>query len=231
MPERGANQVGAGCAIVGALLLLVGTYLHPMSADPNDAVAAFTEYAADHLWVASHLTQLAGVALMMAALILLSRQLEAGRSAGLARVAAATAIASLAIAAALQAVDGVALKVMVNAWAAASEAQKDGAFHAAFAVRQIEVGLATMLNLILGVTACIYGVALLGDRIYPKWLALFAFVGGVPTGVAGVMMAYTGFSDAEMAIGMPANITLLAWMIALGVLMWRRDRDHSARAA
>jgi hypothetical protein len=231
MPERGANKVGAGCAIAGALLLLVGTYLHPMSADPNDPVAAFTEYAADHLWVASHLTQLAGIVLMMAALILLSRQLEAGRAAGLARVAAATAIASLAIAAALQAVDGVALKVMVNAWAAASEVQKDGAFHAAFAVRQIEVGLATMLNLILGVTACIYAVALLGDRIYPKWLALFALVGGVPTLVAGVMMAYTGFSNSEMAVGMPANIILLAWMIALGVLMLRRDRDHSAPAA
>jgi hypothetical protein len=53
------------CAIAGSLLLLLGTYLHPMPADPNDAVAAFTEYAADRLWVASHLTQLAGVTLMV----------------------------------------------------------------------------------------------------------------------------------------------------------------------
>jgi hypothetical protein len=202
-----------------------------MSADPNDAAAAFTEYAADRLWVASHLTQLAGMALMMAALIVLSNQLEAGRSAGWPRVAAAGATASLAIAAALQAVDGVALKVMVNAWATASEAQKDGAFHAAFAVHQIEVGLASMLSLVLGITAVIYWVALLGDRIYPRWLALLAMVGGVPTVVAGVMMAYTGFSNAEMAINMPANIVLVAWIFALGVLMWNRGHDQSAQAA
>jgi hypothetical protein len=231
MLDRGPNRVGSICAIAGALLLLIGTCLHPMSADPNDAIAAFTEYAADHLWVASHLTQLAGIALMTAALILLSRELEALGSAGLPRIAAAVATASLALAAALQAVDGVALKEMVNAWAAAPAAQKDTAFHAAFAVRQIEVGLASMLSLVSGIAAVIYGVALLDARPYPKWLGILAIVGGLPTAVAGVVMAYTGFSDAEMSINMPANIILLVWFLALGVLMSRRGRDQSARAA
>src|SRR5207249_1064005 len=74
----GASRIGATCAITGSVLLFVGTYLHPMGADPNQAVAAFTEYAADNLWVASHLTQLAGVALMVAALLLLAHQLRMG---------------------------------------------------------------------------------------------------------------------------------------------------------
>jgi len=74
----GASRIGATCAITGSVLLFVGTYLHPMGADPNQAVAAFTEYAADHLWVASHLTQLAGVSLMVAALLLLAQQLRMG---------------------------------------------------------------------------------------------------------------------------------------------------------
>jgi hypothetical protein len=47
-------RVGAMSAIVGAILLIVGTYLHPLGADPNDAVEAFTEYAVDHVWIASH---------------------------------------------------------------------------------------------------------------------------------------------------------------------------------
>ncbi len=118
------------------LLLFVGTYLHPQGADPNQAVAAFTEYAADRLWVASHLLQLAGVALMVGALLFLAQQLEAGSGRAWARIAAGGAIASLAVAAVLQAVDGIALKAMVDAWAAAPEAQKEGAFRAAFAVRQ-----------------------------------------------------------------------------------------------
>jgi hypothetical protein len=40
--------------------------------------------------------------------------------------------------------------------------------------------------------------------------------------VAGVVMAYTGFSGLEMAINMPASALLLVWMLILGVLMWRR---------
>ena len=202
-------------------MLFTGAYLHPMGSDPNDPVVAFAEYAADRLWVASHLMELAGVAAMVAALLFLAEHLET-RTSSVTRIATAGAIASLALAAALQAVDGIALKNMVDAWAAAPASQKEGIFHAAFAVRQIEIGLASMLSLAWGLTATMYGVALLGDERYPKWFAGVAIVGGVPTMVAGVVMAYTGFSGLAMAINMPANLLLLLWMLALGGLMWRR---------
>ncbi len=133
---------------------------------------------------------------------------------------------SLALAAALQAVDGIALKNMVDAWAAAPASQKEGIFHAAFAVRQIEIGLASLLSLSWGLTATMYGVALLGDDTYPKWFAGVAIAGGVPTMVAGVAMAYTGFSGLVMAINMPANLLLLLWMLALGGFLWRYPRSH-----
>ena len=132
--------------MVGSLLLLLGTMLHPMEADPSDSVAAFTEYAADQLWVASHLMQLAGIALMVAALMFLAQRVERARGKVWSRIAAGGAIANLAVAAVLQAVDGVALKVMVDAWAAAPPGQKDSVFQAAFGVRQVEIGLASMGN-------------------------------------------------------------------------------------
>jgi hypothetical protein len=34
-------------AIGGAIFLFAGTWLHPMQADPNAPLAAFTEYASD----------------------------------------------------------------------------------------------------------------------------------------------------------------------------------------
>jgi hypothetical protein len=216
------SEITATCSIVGSLLLLVGTYLHPMPDNPNDAVAAFTVYAADRLWVASHLTQLAGVALIVAALLLLAHELESGSAHVWSHLAAGGAIASLAVATALQAVDGVALKTMVNAWAAAPAAQKDVAFRAAFAVRQVEIGLASTLSALLGVTATIYGVALLVDRTYPKWVGGLAILGGVPTTVAGVVMACAGFSGLAMAINMPANSVLVAWMCVIGIYARRR---------
>jgi hypothetical protein len=216
------DRTGATCAFVGSALLFLGTYLHPMEADPNEAVAAFTEYAADHLWIASHLTQLAGVALIVAALLFLARQLESASDTGWPQIAAGGAVASLAAATMLQAVDGIALKVMVNAWAAAPVEQKEGVFHAAFAVRQVEVGLASMSSLLFGLTVTVYGGALLADNTYPKWIGRLALVGSIPTVVAGVVMAYTGFSGLAMAINMPASSILLVWMLALGVFMWRR---------
>jgi hypothetical protein len=195
-----------------------------MQADPADSVAAFTEYAADRLWVASHLTQLAGITLMDAALLILTRQMQVGQRKTWSYLAAGSAIAGLAVAAALQAVDGIALKAMVNAWVTAPPAQKEMAFLAAFAIRQVEIGLASMLSLLFGLTACLYGLALYRDRTCPRWVAGLAIVGGFPTMVGGLFMAYTGFSNTAMAINMPANFLLLAWMFTIGIVMWRQAK-------
>lgn len=138
------------------------------------------------------------------------------------RLAEGGAVASLAVATTLQAVDGIALKAMVDNWAGAPAAQKDLAFQAAFAVRQVEVGLASAFSLLFGSTVTLYGVALLGNRMYPKWAAGLGIMGGVPTTIAGVVMAYTGFSGLTMAISMPASFILLVWMLTVGVCMCRR---------
>ncbi len=230
MPERNNYKICAVAAIAGALTLFVGTLLHPSNADPNDPLAAFTEYAADRPWVASHLMQLFGIILMVAALILLSRLMSNGGGASWASLGGAGAAASLAVAAALQAVDGVALKVMVNSWAAASAADKDMLFVAAFAVRQIEIGLASMFSLLMGITAAIYGVALVSDRTFPKWLGWLAIIGGIPIAAAGIIMAYNGFSDSAMTINLSASSLLLVWMIMAGVWVWRLASAKSSDA-
>jgi len=59
----------------------------------------------------------------------------------------------------LQAVDGVALKVMVDKWAASASTEKPIFLQSAFAVRQIEIGLASMTSIFFGVTVSLYGVA------------------------------------------------------------------------
>lgn len=211
-------------AITGAILLFIGTYLHPMGADPNDALAAFTEYAADHWWIASHFMQLVGVILMVVALLFLTEELECTGGNGWVRIAAGGAIASLGVAAVLQAVDGIALKHMVDAWVTAPTAQKEVTFQMVLTVRRIEIGLASMGSLLFGLTVICYGMALLVDHTYPTWIGGLAMVGGVATMLAGVIMAYSGFSGAAMAITMPANVLLLGWMLSLGVLMWCRGR-------
>ena len=218
------HKLGAICAILGAVLLFTGTLLHPMDSDPNDPVAAFAEYAADDLWVASHLTQLAGVALIVAALVVLATELEAESGSGLARIASGGAIASLALAAALQAVDGVALKFMVDTWAAAEASQKVSLFHATLGVRQVEVGLASVVSIVFGITVTLYGITMWNSPNYARWVAILALVAGVPTALAGVLMAYSGFSSLAMSVNMPSSFLLLVWVASVGVLMWRHER-------
>jgi hypothetical protein len=65
-------RIGAVAAPTGAVLLLVSTLLHPLGADPNDAPAAFAEYAADPFYVWSHIGQFAGFALIGTALVALA---------------------------------------------------------------------------------------------------------------------------------------------------------------
>src|SRR5438045_9546659 len=89
-------RVGAVAATGGALTLFVATLLHPMSADPNDPPAAFAEYAADRLWVASHLGQFLGVAALGVALVALGAAVEAGTPSAWPRIGVAGPAARVA---------------------------------------------------------------------------------------------------------------------------------------
>ena len=65
--NRSLARFGAAAALLGAVVLFVSTLLHPLGSDPNDAPAAFAEYAADPFYVWSHLGQFAGIAMLATA--------------------------------------------------------------------------------------------------------------------------------------------------------------------
>ncbi len=214
-------KIGAVAATSGAVMLFVATLLHPMTADPNDPLAAFAEYAADPLWVGSHLGQFLGVAILGAALVALAGTLEDGRASAWARIGVAGAAASVASAAALQAVDGIALKKMVDRWMAASGEGRARAFEAAVAVRQIEIGMASLVSILFGLTISVFALSLLSSRRFPAWLGWLGLVGGLGSVSAGIAQAYTGFSALAMLLSMSASTVLLVWAIAVGVVLWR----------
>lgn len=219
--HRSLARLGAVAALVGALLLFVSTLLHPLDSDPNVPRAAFAEYAADYLWVWSHLGQFAGFAVLGMALVALATTLEPGRAAAWGRIGLAGTAASIAVAAALQSVDGVALKVMVDRWATSTGEARLLAFEAAFAVRQIEIGLASLLSLSWGLTLTVFGVAILCSTRYPTWLGGIGLLGGLGTVAAGAVQGSTGFSGLAMTLSMLSSSVLLMWAVLAGILMWR----------
>lgn len=215
------TRVGAVAAFSGAPTLLIATLLHPLDADPNDPRAAFEEYAADSLWVASHLGQFIGVVLLAVALLALAEAANTNKARTWARVGLLGTAACVAVAAALQAVDGVALKVVVNRWAQAAGDEQLRSFEAAFAVRQVEIGLASLLSLLFGLTVSAYGASLLLSAHVWKGLGWLGLAGGLSSAGAGVAQAYTGFSAAAMVLSMGASSFVLLWVMLVGVFLWR----------
>ncbi len=90
-------------------------------------------------------------------------------------------------------------------------------------MRQIEVGLASLMSLVFGLTVAVFGVALVLSVRYANWLGWTAVLGGLGVATAGIAQAYTGFSPLAMNISMPASIIILVWAIAVGVSMLRRS--------
>lgn len=226
--EQHFYRVGGFAAIIGVLVLVLSTFAHPMSASPADAPAAFAEYAADSWWIVSHLGQLLGVALFSGGLVALSWRLRAGRSGVWSLLAALGTVSSAVMSGALQAVDGIALKVMVDRWLMATAEEQALFFEGAFAVRQVEIGLASIVILFFGVTSLLYANALRISQAAPQWLAWLALLSGALMLVAGIIFAHSGFSDTGMMVSMPANLLLSVWGLAVGVYLLRQAGNTGA---
>jgi 1,4-dihydroxy-2-naphthoate octaprenyltransferase len=130
--------------------------------------------------------------------------------------AAVTAAASFTV---LQAVDSIALKRAVDAWASAPADQQTAAFAAAEAVRWTEIAMNSLSFFLAGLTLFMYGLAIALGSVYPRWVGLLATVSGAAFMVNGVEVAYEGFGPS--IIRLVAFLLLAVWTFIMAVLMWR----------
>ena len=215
-------RFGGLCGILGCFIFVAGTLTHPMQADPNDDLAAFTEYAADSSWVASHLAQFCGFLLIVLALLALDRLMRPDRARSFSSFGSSVAVASLAVFTVLQAVDGVALKMTVDQWAKAPESEKLDLFAAAIAIRRIEMGVAALWSLVTGVAVVLFGLATTLSDNLPRWSGYAVVMAGALSCVGGVVMAHEGFSATAMNVHLSA-LLVIAWVAYMSVLMLRRS--------
>ena len=106
--SRRYYRVGATSGVLGVVFLMLGTALHPVPIDGNDAAAAFAVYAevGRSVWLAAHLLPLAGITGMVLAVVLLSRAVSTTGTGRLwARLTEVTGAVAIAVTAVLQAVD------------------------------------------------------------------------------------------------------------------------------
>jgi hypothetical protein len=229
---NGRQQLGGDDAIttrIGALalalaipVLVVAEYFHPSKEDPMDNHAVFMEYAHSHIWTTVHLGEYFGFLLLLGGLVALYYSVSAkpGVGAGLAPFGLAAAVTAAASFTVLQAVDGVALKRAVDAWASASAPQKTAAFAAAEAVRWTEIAMNSFSFFLAGVALFLFGLAIALGRVYPRWVGVIAAVSGAAFMYDGaVVVAYEGFVPS--IIKLVGLLLLAVWAFIMAFLMWR----------
>src|SRR5262249_3228305 len=100
---------------------------------------------------------------------------------------------------------------------------------AAFAVRQIETGLASLLSVLFGLTISVFAISMLSSQRFPLWLGGLGLLGALGTVAAGFAQSYKGFSELSMGLSMPAGMVLRVWAIFAGMFMWRLA-SHTSNA-
>jgi hypothetical protein len=217
------TRLGAVAFPLALILYVVSTAIHPSREDPMDNPAVFMEYAQSDSWIAVHFGQWVAVLLLFGGLLAvyysITTKPEAG--AGVARFGFAAAVLATAYLTLLQAVDGVALKWAVDAWANAPADQEAAAFAAAEALRWTEYALQSFSNILLGLTLILYGLAIALGTVYPRWLGWIAVGSGVAWIVHGLLVPYVGLIDSpprEVAL-----VLMTLWAFIMAFVMWRNS--------
>src|SRR5919202_3628079 len=136
MADRSLLRLSVTLVVIGEVLFVLVTLFHA-DGEANNHPAVFAEYAGSASWIAVHLGQFVFMAVLLGGLLVLffALNVRSGALQWVVRFAAVSVVVALALYGVLQAVDGIAVKHAVDAWATAPEAEKATRFASAETVR------------------------------------------------------------------------------------------------
>jgi hypothetical protein len=221
--------LGAGAAVVGALLAAVVNLAHgDLPADPETALALV---AASPNWSLLHLGIMASILLILGGLVGLSEVAEGPLARALARLSVAAALPGAAVMLVGIGIDGFATKELADLWAGAAGPDKAAAFRMAVSVEAVQNALFhTWAACFIGLPFLLIGLSgMAAGGGFPRWLGTVAVVGGAGalcTGIAGFLRV-----PVPGALFNVAALVVTLWAFAAGVLAWsRRGRPATAMA-
>jgi hypothetical protein len=222
MIDRTSLRLSATLLLAGQLLYIVVTLFHA-DGDANNHPAVFAEYAGSGIWTAVHVGQFACMAIMLAGLLALFFALDAqaGTARWASRFGAVSAVTTLALYGGVLAVDGVALKQAVNAWASAPDAEKAARFASAEAIRWLEWGMRSYENFTLGLAVLLFAVAVARTAGIPQPIPYLMGLSGLTYLVQSWVAGTEGFSQTHTIAIVLAEVLNAAWMTWLLVVAWR----------
>lgn len=226
----GTWRLAASLILAGVLVSILAGVFHAESHDANDHAASFTAYANSGIWTAVHLGQFVGMALVCTGLVSLwaASDVQRHAMAWISRFGALAAAAALALYAALQAVDGVALKQAVDAWAAAPEPEKAVRFATAEGIRWLEWGMRSYHSFLLGAALVLLGAVVVATHHVPRIIGLLMALSGLAYLAQGWIIGETGFSGANSVPTLVAIVAIVAASVWLAVSAWRLREPTAA---
>lgn len=226
--DRSSLRIPALLLLAGQLLYIVITLFHT-GGEANHHATIFAAYADSTTWTAVHVAQFVCMAIMLAGLFGLfsAMDVQAGAARLLGRLGAAATTAALALYGVVLAVDGVALKQAVNAWADAPEPEKAARFAAAEAVRWLEWGARSYENFALGL-ALLLAAVVVRSALISRPIPYLMGVSGLTFLMQGWLAGAEGFSATHTLAIVAAEVLNASWMTWLLVVAWR---THAARMA
>jgi hypothetical protein len=202
----------AALLLAGQLLYVVVTLFHT-GGEANDHHAIFAAYAASATWTAVHAAQFGCMAILLAGLLALfdALDVQAGSPRLSSRLGVASTTAALALCGVVLAVDGVALKQAVNAWASAPEAEKAARFATAEAMRWLEWGARSYENFALAL-ALLLAAAVVRTASIRRPIAFLMGLSGLGYLVQGWTAGGEGFSSPHTMAIVLTEVLNAAWM-------------------
>lgn len=221
---RRGIQVSASLLVVGIVVAAAAGVLHPSHELPNDHVAAFTEYANSSAWTVIHLGQFVGMAMVIAAFLLLSPLIDTRASIvdWLNRLGVIAATAALVLYAVLQAVDGVGLKQAVDTWSIAPEQEKMARFAVAEGMRWAEWAVRSYFSFLFACALIFFGLVVALTRQLPRLVGALLIIAGAAYAAQGWVLGLEGFSDANSLptlLGIIALVVAGVWMLVAALAL------------
>lgn len=206
------------------MLLVVANVVHPRPS-PSDVGddEEFLRLAAESgSWLAVHLLIVLALVLVLGGLLALAYSLFEDRPAVLARVALAGALVGSAVNLVRGSLDA-AFGEVADDWAAASGDERATLLQVATVLGDVEFTLFSV-NVVFfyGLTFVLYGVAVAVSDTYPPSLGWVAVAAGAGAVGVGVSQLFTGPSVAILFVFPAFAAVLSGWLVAMGVLVWRR---------
>jgi hypothetical protein len=232
MADRSLLRLSATLVVIGEVLFALVTLFHPGREDPNNHPAVFAEYASSGSWTAIHFGQFVLMAVLLAGLLVLSFALNvrSGALEWVGRFAAVSVVVALALYGVVQAVDGVANKHAVDAWASAPEAEKATRFASAETMRWLEWGTSSYQTFMFALTLILLASVIVGTARVPRPIGYLMGLAAIPYLVQSWVLGTEGFAITWLAgglsvVGLPL---MLAWSIWLLIVAWRMKERTQA---